>query len=167
MFKGCGLWLRIQIWYFRITTSFYYMCCIYMGFFLLWFSEWCGTSSGKSGTSVGYQSFGCSVSGHLENICTDRRSQTFLWLDEFLLQTLWHLLSSLCLAPPLHPLLLNLMCVWEAANNRYNYEALSSDEVIYLFLQSLIFSLTGLIINTALLRLPFSLQGAMEHSMRA
>lgn len=54
----------------------------------------------NSGTSVRYQSFGCSASGHLENICTDRRSQKFLRLDEFLPQTLWHLLSSLCPPPP-------------------------------------------------------------------
>ena len=41
-------------------------------------TEWCRTSSGKSGTSVRYQSFGFIASGHLENICTDRRSQKFL-----------------------------------------------------------------------------------------
>ncbi len=51
-------------------------------FFFLGVTEWCRTSSGKSGTSVRYQSFGCSASGHLENICTDRRSQKFLRLDE-------------------------------------------------------------------------------------
>lgn len=84
----CRVMVSFQIW---MSVSFImFVIRIFLGV-----TEWCRTSSGKSGTSVRYQSFGCSASGHLENICTNRRSQMFLWIrwDEFLPQTLWHLLS--------------------------------------------------------------------------
>lgn len=117
----------------RVMVSFImFVIRIFLGV-----TEWCRTSSGKSGTSVRYQSFGCSASGHLENICTNRRSQMFLWIrwDEFLPQTLWHLLSLSLPPPPTAntTLLLSLflvllvMCVWVKAKTRYNHE-----NVVYL-----------------------------------
>lgn len=75
------------------TVSVFIVFLMYIIFFL-WVTERYRTSSGKLGTSVRYQRVGCSASGHLENICTDRRSQKFLLMDEFLPQTLWHLRSS-------------------------------------------------------------------------
>lgn len=69
----CRVMVSFQIW---MSVSFImFVIRIFLGV-----TEWCRTSSGKSGTSVRYQSFGCSASGHLENICTNRRSQMFLWI---------------------------------------------------------------------------------------
>ncbi len=83
-YNGLGLWFLFQIWIrfgiFRISLGFFCNC---LSFFSYGY-RMVHNISGKSGTSVRYQSFGCSVSGHLENICTDRRSQKFLWLNEFL-----------------------------------------------------------------------------------
>lgn len=129
----CRVMVSFQIW--MSVSLIMFVIRIFLGV-----TEWCRTSSGKSGTSVRYQSFGCSASGHLENICTNRRSQMFLWIrwDEFLPQTLWHLLS-LSLPPPTPPhcqhhfallslfLVLLVMCVWVKAKTRYNHE-----NVVYL-----------------------------------
>lgn len=52
----------------------HYCTCVH---FFSQITEGCKTISGKSRTSVRYQSFCCNASGHLENICRDDRSQKF------------------------------------------------------------------------------------------
>lgn len=89
MCKGCGYFFRffyfrvgvflgwLYVFFFSVFVT--YMLCLFLG--LLNGAE---QLLENSGTSVRYQSSGCIASGHLENICADRRSQKFLPLDEFL-----------------------------------------------------------------------------------